>query len=290
MKKDFNEIIQKTIELKNTIENEINKINQLYEATINEMNKSFQEKHEKLIKEEKDLKEKLENEVSKVKAKIENYRNETNNKIRISETINLGLKNLEKEDNNLIKTLSYASKINKDKKEMKKLLKELMRNITFSFNEENQKSNIKYDEYYFNGIPEPKNIQFKDITSSSFNLSWNIENHNLNNIDKNEISFKVEIKKENENEKYIQVYEGKNQNYKVQNLIENTNYEIKISSLYNEFIESKAINKKIKTKNNPKIDSVILLESKREEEFQKKLFEWSGYKRMELILEEVGME
>ena len=52
VKNDFNEISQKVIDLKNKIENEINKINELYEITINELAKSYIKKHEILIKEE----------------------------------------------------------------------------------------------------------------------------------------------------------------------------------------------------------------------------------------------
>ena len=158
-----------------------------------------------------------------------------------------------------------------------------MRNIKFNFKDENNKCSIIYDEYYFNGIPEPKNIQLKNITSSSVDLSWNIDNLNLTNINKNEIKYKIEIKKENENKKFIKVYEGNNQNYSIKNLTENTNYEIKIYSFYNNLIESYALNQNIKTSDILKIDSVILAETKREDEFYKKISEWSGYKRMELL-------
>ena len=102
----------------------MNKINKLYEKVINDMNKVYLEKHQKLIKEEKDLKENLQNEVTKVKEKIEKYWSETNNKIKIIEKINLGVNNLQKEDDkNIVKTLSYVSTINKNKKELKKYLK-----------------------------------------------------------------------------------------------------------------------------------------------------------------------
>ena len=62
---------------------------------------------------------------------------------------------------NIIQALSYASKINKTQKNMKKLLNSLMKNIEFNY-DENQ-NNIKYKEYYFNGIYIPNNIEFKDI-------------------------------------------------------------------------------------------------------------------------------
>ena len=59
-----------------------------------------------------------------------------------------------------------------------------------------------------------------------------------------------------------------------------TNYEFIIYSFYNNLIESKSEIYKIKTLN---IDSNILNESKRGNEFINKLYEWTGCKRMELI-------
>ena len=80
---------------------------------------------------------------------------------------------MENEDKNMIKLISYISKVNKNKK----LFNELMTNIKIKYEEDK----IKYEEYYFNGIPKPINIQFKDITSSSLNISWNIDNNFINN-------------------------------------------------------------------------------------------------------------
>ena len=92
------------------------------------------------------MKEKLQNEVTKVKEKLENFLSESNNLIKNNERINKGIKSMEKkEDKNIIKNLSYVSKINKNIKENKILFQELMRNLKISFQEE--KCNIKYDEY-----------------------------------------------------------------------------------------------------------------------------------------------
>ena len=46
---EFNETTKKIISLKDSIEKEINKINELYEKTNDELTKSFQIKHEKLF-------------------------------------------------------------------------------------------------------------------------------------------------------------------------------------------------------------------------------------------------
>ena len=178
----------------------------------------------------------------------------------------------------MIKTLSYVSKINKNQKEMKILFQELMKNLKISFKEE--ESNIKYEEYYFNGIQTPKDIEFKEITSNTFKIFWKIDNINILNVENKQIKFKVEIRKENTNEKFAKIYEGNNNNCLVENLDKNTNYEIKICSIYNNIISNWTKIEKIKTKD---FDSLILNESKRENEFLEKLYEWSGYKKMDLI-------
>ena len=274
---DFNQISQKVIDLKNKIENEINKINELYENTINDLTKSYIKKHEILIKEENELKDNLKNEVTKIKEKLEIYLSESNNNIKINERINKGIKNIENEDKNMIKLISYISKINKNKRNNKKLFSELMKNIKIKYEEDK----IKYEEYYFNGIPKPKNIEFKDITSSSLNISWNIDNININNNNE-EIKYRIEMRKENE--EFKKIYEGNNNNYLINNLIKDTNYEFIIYSFYNNLIESKSEIYKIKTLNiDTNIDSNILNESKRENEYINKLYEWTGCKGMELI-------
>ena len=272
--KEFNINIQKIIELKNKLENEINEINKLYEKAIDDLTKSFLKKHEILLKQENDIKEKLQNEVTKTKEKLENYCSQLNNEILINERINKGIKKFENEDKNINKILSYISKINKNQKQINILLQEQMKNIKFNYKEE--ESNIKYEEYYFNGISIPKDIEFKDISSNSINISWKIENINNINIDNNKIKYRVEKRKEKE--EFIKVYEGNNQYCSINNLEFNTNYEFRICSIYNDIIGSWSEIYKIKT-----FDSIILKDNERKNEFIKKMLEWSGYKRMDLI-------
>jgi hypothetical protein len=139
--------MEKIIKLKNKIENEINNINQLYENTINIVTKSFEQKYEKLKKEEKDITDKLQNEVTKVKEKLENFLSQINCQININERINKGIKKLENEEINLIKTLSYVSTINKNQKQMKLLIKDPLNSIKFKYKEE--ENNIVYEEFSF---------------------------------------------------------------------------------------------------------------------------------------------
>ncbi len=279
--KEFNDDIQKISDIKNKIEKEIIEIDKLYEKINNETTQSFIAKYEKLKKEENDLKEKLKTEVTKVKEQLEKFLSQANLLIKSSEKINKGVKNLENEEKKMIKTLSYISKINKNQKEMNLLFKELMYNLKISFiEEENNINNIKYEKYYFSGIPKPKDIEIKDITSNSFQILWKMDDINILNVNKEQIKFKVELKKENGDEKFVKVYEGNNKDYLAEKLERNTNYEIRICSVFNDINSVWTDIKKVKTED---FCSIILNETNKENEYIQKLLGWSGYKKMELL-------
>ena len=102
---------------------------------------------------------------------------ESNSLIRVSEKINKGIKSLEKDkNNNMIRILSYIAKINENKNESNSLLITLMKNLEMGFQEE--QTNVKYEEYFFNGIQSPKNIQIKDIKIHSATITWDIDDIN----------------------------------------------------------------------------------------------------------------
>ena len=276
--KTFNENTEKLTILKTKIEKEIAEIDKLYEKVNNEVTKSYELKHEKLNKDENDLKDKLQNEVTKVKEQLEKFLSQTSNLIKTCEKINKGIKALEKEEKNMIKTLSYVSKMNKNQKEMMLLFQQLMKNLKINFKEE--ESNITYEEYFFNGIQTPKDIEFKEIGTNSFKLFWKIDDINILNLDNKQIKFKVEIKMDDENDKFLKAYEGNDSNCFIDNLNKNTNYQIRICTIYIDLVSIWTEKQKLKTKY---FDSIILGESEREIEFLEKIFEWSGYKKMELI-------
>ena len=275
--KELNDYIQKVTTLKEKIENEITEIDKVYENVSSKLKKTYEQRNEKF--EENELKERLQNEVTKIKEKLEKYFSDSNTLIKNGEKINKGIKSLEKDEKNLIKNLSYVSKINKNIKEMKFFLSELMQSIRISYLENENK--IIYEEYCFNGIRPPKNIEFKDIDSSSFKILWN-DNNKESNLDSKKIIFKVEIRKEQSQELFKQIYEGNDENCFVDKLENNTKYEIRICTIYNNLYSDWTKIQKIKTSEFISI-SKILNETKRENEFIQKIFEWSGGKKLELI-------
>ena len=63
----------------------------------------------------------MQNEVEETKGKLKEYLSFSNKIIKNIERINKGIELLEKDEKNMIKILTYISKINKNDKEMKKL-------------------------------------------------------------------------------------------------------------------------------------------------------------------------
>ena len=157
---------------------------------------------------------------------------------------------------------------------MKNIFNKLIKSIKISYEE--KKNIIKYEEYYFNIIPIPKNIEINYINSSNIDIIWNIDN--INGIENNKIKYKIEMRKENEI--FNKVYEGNNNNYSLNNLTKNTNYEFRICCFNDDIIGEWTQIQKFKTSD---LDSVILNECEKKDELLKKLNEWCKYKEMELI-------
>ena len=264
--KIFNDIVNNIKTLKENIEKEISKINNLYEEVNSNLTKAYQEKHEQLLKEENDIREKLQNEVTKTKEKLEYFFSETNNELILNERINSGLKYLEKEEKNNLRILLYISQMNKNNKNMNKLLQEKIKGKKFYFDE--KENNIKYEEYIFNGLPIPNDIKFEGISNNSVNLSWNIDNNDLIN---EKINYRVEMKEEN-GEKFEVIYEGADNKYTIKNLIPNNYYIIRICCMSNDYIGQWSLSKRIKIKVLDKdFGNSKIIKSKEE---QNQIIEW----------------
>ena len=247
---------------------------------MKKLTKSFAIKHEKLLNEENNMKEDLQLEVTKIKEKLEIFLTETNEGIRIGNKIKKGIDKLQKEkENNIIKVIAYISKLNKSQKKMNNLFKELIKNTNINFLEKENK--IIYEDYYFNGIQIPKNIEINNIGNFNADFSWKIDEIKIENLNNNDTKFRVEIKKENPDDKFIQVYEGMNKNYKIINLESDTNYQIRINCINNNLIGNWSEVVRFKTFDN--FDSIILKESGRKKEFLSKIHEWIGKKNMTLL-------
>ena len=281
---ELNKNSEEIMKLKNKIDEEINKINNNYKNLIEKLENCYQKKMELILKEKDELIEKLNFEVTKVKEGLEKHLSDINNELLVKERINKGIKNLENKEQNIFQIFAYISKINQDIKKMKNIYTRLMRNINIKY--DHNSNDITYDEYYFNGWPIPKNIKIENLTFSSAKISWNIDSINILNLDKNRINYAIEIRKKGKNFQYI--FEGiyGANNYSINNLENNTNYEIRIFSYYgseNYFPLSSHWSDIYQFKTLDYPNSIILKESNKEAEFMKQLKEWISFKKVELL-------
>ena len=184
---------------------------------------------------------------------------------------------LEDKDVKIIKKLNYISNINKNQKDMKSLFQEPMKNLKISLIE--NENNIEYKEYYFNGMNIPKDIEFSDIGITNFKVSWKIDEMKIPNMETKQIKYKIELRKK-DNGDFKLVYENNNDNCTINNLDKDTNYEIRLCSIYNNLISNWTEVYKVKTRI---IDSSILNNVEKTKEYINKIKEWTGCKSMNLL-------
>ena len=251
-------------------------MNKLYEETMDKIKTVFMEKYEKLQKEEKELKDNLQEKVKSIENQLDHVLSLTNNQIKIGENLNKEVIKIENNEKEILEKIFYISNINKNKKDANKLLNEAIKSLKFSYKEKNY-NKIEYEEYYFNGLEYPQFVILNPFYSF-INLSWHICGNYIN-IDKKKIKFRVEMRKENENI-FKQIYEGDNTFYSITNLSDNTDYEFRMCSFYNDIKSKWTDIQKIKTID--VLDSSILNDCQRKKEFISKILEWSGYDYMEL--------
>ena len=168
---DFNKTNEQISVLRKEVEEEIIKINNLYEDTNKKVTAFFEEKHKKLLEEENNIIEKLNNQVTKTKEKLEYYLSECNEIIRINEKIQKGITKVKNDnENNLRRTLSYISAVNKNNKKVNLLLNQPLKNIKLNFDE--KESIIKYEEYNFNNYMGIKSSSILSENDINLLISW----------------------------------------------------------------------------------------------------------------------
>ena len=127
-----------------------------------------------------------------------------------------------------------------------------------------------------NELSIPINIEFKNINPNNLKIYWNINDFNNEN---NQLKFEVEMKEEDKNEKFKKVYEGNNTNYLINNLLPYTSYEFRIRLISNEKYSNWTEIQKVKTS----LDSNILHDNPKQNEFINKILEWTNFKKIDLL-------
>ena len=92
---------------------------------------------------------------------------------------------------NKIKSFYYISEINNHNLKALDFYKKPLRNIDISLNSE--LNTLNYKDYYFSGIPIPKNINIEEKEDKIF-ISWDIDEFRIKIYNIKDIEYVVEIK------------------------------------------------------------------------------------------------
>ena len=204
------------------IEEEMEGLNILHTKIINEITASFEEQRIKLNRKEKQLKLELDEKVKKIKEELGIFLIESNKIILFCERTNQAIENYEKKNNKKeIETLYYISEININNEKTKEFLIKAIKNIDISFNSD--LNTLEYKDYYFIGIPIPKNIK-NEIQGRNVIITWDIDIFKLRELDTKNIKYLLEIK--NGNKVYSKETVDKKIYLDISKL--NNNYDIKI--------------------------------------------------------------
>jgi len=221
---EFDEFFKKMKNIKQKIEEEIEDINNSHKKIMEEITSSFNDQRFQINKKEKQLKLELDEKVTDVKNDLEICLRESNDIISSFERIYKTIKIYEKKNIILeeLKSLYYISEINKNNEIAKELFRKPIKNINIILNKGDV---LNYKEYYFNGIPIPKNVEAEKKGENIF-IKWDLDDFRAKNFEFKNIKYFLEIKDENQ----IYKYETFSKNFSFEKYKIGAEYEIKIRS------------------------------------------------------------
>ena len=259
---EFEEIFKNMKNLKRKIEEEIEKINNSQEKIEEEISLSFKKKHLKLDEKEKNLRLELNTKVNNIKEELEDYLKKSKNIILSLNNIQELIENYENK-NNEIKTLYYISEINKNKEKGIEFLNKKIKNLNISMYLDN--SAICYENYYFNGIPIPKNVKVEEKDKKLY-ISWIIYDSMMKGIDIKNIKYSVFIKDNNGELKF----ESSNKYFYYNYYNEDYEYEIKVRTMldycYSDWSEVIKFKKEKQVKNENSKITLNLFNNKKDDD------------------------
>ena len=232
------------------IEEEIENINNSHEKITKEITSYFEQEHRKLNEREEKLKYELDLKVTEIKDELEKYFRESSNILLSYERLSKAMKNYEKNKNICeIKTLCYISKINSINNETITLFKKPIKNLEISFHDNNT---LNYKEYYFNGIPIPKNIKIEEEINNEVKISWDLDDLRIKDFDNKNIKYSLKIR---DGILSCSNYEASELKILINECKENVEYEVNVRALIKGYSGDWSETKKFKIEPEKKVDN-----------------------------------
>ena len=225
----FDSFYDEAKSLKSSIEDYISEINKSAKRTFRQMNKAFRSEHYYISKTRYDLKNELNRKIDNIKEELNDFLKRTENIISSFGNISKAINNFgDKDESHIIRTWCYISEINKYNDKASILIKEPKRTLSFSFNE--GEHTINYKNYYFNGLPIPEDLCFKENGENKIEITWkNDESIIKDYSDRNKIEYEIEIKSiTNKSE-----FKSKEKKLILKNLDKQKQYKIHIRTVLN---------------------------------------------------------
>ena len=190
----FDSFYDKVKSLKSSIEDYISEINKSAKRTFRRMNKAFRDEHYYISRIRYELKNELNEKIDNIKEELNNLLKRTENIISSFGNISKAINNFgDKDESHIIRTWCYISEINKYNEKARILFKEPKRTLFFSFDEDEH--TINYKNYYFDGLPVPEGLCFKENGEDKIEITWkNDESIIKDYSDRNKIEYEIEIK------------------------------------------------------------------------------------------------
>ena len=193
----FYSFLDEVRSLKSSIENKIFEINISNRKINAKINKYAKYEHYSINRTRRELKNELNKRTEKAKEDLENHLSHSKNILLSLEKISKAILSFgDKNKSPLIRTWCYISEINKYNEKANNFLKIPKKTLIFTFNESNL--SIDYTNYYFSGLPIPYDISVKKDENNKIEISWENEEHTVEDIyDKEKIEYEIEIKYNN---------------------------------------------------------------------------------------------
>ena len=278
----FADVLERGDELNRKIEEAIENIRKEENEALDKIRQTFEEVHDKLEEEESKIMEELERVCNESEEVLQNNLDSLREIRKNNRILNEADTEIQerKKCSRLMK-LNLVCSMKEQREKMEELHKTMMTDLKIEWDSEERK--LSFTRTLFNGAPIPRNIIFPSILTREMEISWDCYLR-MSEEDK-KVECVVEMKKRGASKrKWKEVYSGADNKCSVSRLDKDTEYNVRVKCVIGELQGGWSDVANVKTKKVIiSIDSGILVNERKGDVLEDKLFEWCGTNEFELL-------